>query len=298
MASRCAMSSLDPEVSHRHVTTNGVTLHVAVAGPETGPLVILLHGFPEFWYGWRRQIEPLARAGFRVWVPDQRGYNLSEKPKPVAAYNIDLLAQDVLGLMDAAGAERACVVGHDWGAAVAWWLALRYPERVERLAILNVPHPVVMQRHLRRSWAQLRKSWYMGFFQLPYLPERGFTRADGVPLSKGIARTARPGTFGPEELARYREAWLQPGAPSGMINWYRAALRAAPKIPDDIRIQVPTLIIWGTADQFLGEELGPMSLEVCDDGRLERLEGVSHWVQHEAPERVNELLLQHLHPRP
>lgn len=291
------MNSLDPEVSHRRVTTNGVTLHVATAGPEDGPLLILLHGFPEFWYGWRKQIEPLAAAGFRVWVPDQRGYNLSDKPGPVAAYGVERLVEDVLGLMDAAGASKSLVVGHDWGAAVAWWLALRYPERVEKLAILNVPHPVVMLQHLRRSWAQLKKSWYMGMFQLPYLPERAFTRAGGVPMAKGIARTARRGTFTEEELARYREAWLQPGAPSGMINWYRAALRASPKIPEDIRIKVPTLIIWGTGDRFLGEELGPLSLEVCEDGRLEPLEGVSHWVQHEAPERVNELLLEHFAPR-
>lgn len=288
------MSSLEPDVSHRRILTNGVTLHVATAGPEDGPLVLLLHGFPEFWYGWRKQIEPLAAAGFRVWVPDQRGYNLSEKPGPISAYAIEQLALDVVGLMDAAGVKKASVVGHDWGAAVAWWVALRHSERVEKLSILNVPHPVVMLRHLGRSWAQLKKSWYMGMFQLPFLPERALTRADGVPMAKGIAKTAKKGTFTREELERYREAWLQPGAASGMINWYRAALRARPKIPEDIRIHVPTLIIWGTGDRFLGEELGPMSLDVCTEGRLEPLEGVSHWVQHEAPERVNELLLGHL----
>jgi pimeloyl-ACP methyl ester carboxylesterase len=295
------MNSPEPElgVAHRRILTNGVTLHVATAGPEDGPLVILLHGFPEFWFGWRQQIEPLAAAGFRVWVPDQRGYNLSEKPGRVSDYNLDRLAEDVVGLIDAAGAEKAFLVGHDWGAAVAWWVAMKHRERVTRLAILNVPHPIVMRRYLLRSFTQLKKSWYMGMFQLPWLGEFGLTRNGGVPMSKGIRNTAQRGAFTEEDLERYREAWLQPGAATGMINWYRAGLRSPGKMPKDIRIHVPTLIIWGTADAFLGEELAPMSLEVCTDGRLERLEGVSHWVQHEAPERVNALLIEHFfEPRP
>ena len=287
------MNSPEVAVTHRRIETNGVTLHVAVAGPEDGPLVILLHGFPEFWFGWRAQIGPLAAAGYRVWVPDQRGYNLSEKPSSVSAYGTDVLARDVVGLIDAAGAEKAFVAGHDWGGAVAWWLALKHPERVQRLAILNVPHPIVMKRYLLRSFTQLKKSWYMGMFQLPWLAEWGLLRQGGVPMSKGIARTAKRGTFTDDDLARYREAWLQPGAATGMVNWYRAGLRAPGATPEDIRIHVPTLIVWGTGDRFLGEEMAPMSLEVCAQGRLERLEGVSHWVQHEAPERVNALLLEH-----
>src|SRR5207253_9158857 len=129
--------------------------------PENGPLVILLHGFPEFWYGWRAQIDFLVGAGYRVIVPDQRGYNVSDKPKSIAAYNLDLLAKDVIGLIDAAGRERATVIGHDWGAAVAWWTAIKYPDRLDKLVILNVPHPIVTRRALQGSLKQMRKSWYM-----------------------------------------------------------------------------------------------------------------------------------------
>jgi pimeloyl-ACP methyl ester carboxylesterase len=139
--------SLEP--GHTTITTNGVTLHAVHSGPEGGPLAILLHGFPEFWYGWRHQIGPLAGAGHRVLAPDQRGYNTSDKPVRVADYALDLLAADVIGLIDAAGAgrARAALIGHDWGGIVAWWAALRYPERIERLAVLNAPHPVAFRRY-------------------------------------------------------------------------------------------------------------------------------------------------------
>src|SRR4051794_28893294 len=164
MQERTGLASL----VHVNPTTNGVMLHAVAAGPGDGPLVILLHGFPEFWYGWRHQIEPLAAAGFRVLVPDQRGYNLSDKPKKIPAYNLDVLARDVVGLIDDAGAARACVVGHDWGGAVAWWLGVKHPERLAKLALLNIPHPLVMRRALRRSSEQRRKSSYMFSFQLPW----------------------------------------------------------------------------------------------------------------------------------
>lgn len=154
------------ELEHRMIDlSSGVALHVAQAGPQDGPVVILLHGFPEFWYGWREQILALAAAGFRVWAPDQRGYNLSEKPRGVRNYRLDALARDIVGLMDAAGVERACVVGHDWGAAVAWWLGINYPNRLAKLAILNVPHPAVFLPFLRSHPGQMLKSWYMLFFQ-------------------------------------------------------------------------------------------------------------------------------------
>ena len=162
---------------HKLIATNGITLHAVTAGPEDGPLVLLLHGFPEFWYGWRRQIPALAAAGFRVLAPDQRGYNLSDKPRELSAYRLDALAADALGLIDAAGRERAFVVGHDWGAMVAWWLALVAPQRVERLAILNVPHPYVFRRHLMNDAEQQKRSIYAGFFQLPWLPQSALSAA-------------------------------------------------------------------------------------------------------------------------
>ncbi|MBX9791677.1 MAG: alpha/beta hydrolase [Pirellulales bacterium] len=276
------------------VSTNGVSLHVVEAGPADGSPVILLHGFPEFWYGWRRQIDPLAAAGFRVVVPDQRGYNTSDKPRGVAAYNIDLLAADVIGLIDHLGVERAAVVGHDWGAAVIWWAAMRHPARIERAAVLNVPHPVVMRRELKRNFSQLRKSWYMFFFQLPRLPEWLLERKRCQPLVDSLAKTSRPGTFTPDELEHYRAAFLQPGAVTAMLNWYRAMIRTQTAKIESVRIRVPMLMLWGARDRFIGRELAQPSLELCDEGRLEFFEQATHWVQHEEAAGINAQLLQFL----
>jgi pimeloyl-ACP methyl ester carboxylesterase len=279
---------------HRTVATNGLRLHVVEAGLEGSPVVVLLHGFPEFWYGWRHQIGPLAAAGFHVLAPDQRGYNLSDKPQPVSAYNLDLLAEDVLGLIDQAGVRRAHVVGHDWGGAVAWWLGLKHPDRVEKLALLNIPHPRVMRRTLRRSWAQRRKSAYMAFFQLSGLPEWSFRARRFALPSRILRRTSRPGTFSEADLDRYREAWGQPGAVHTMIHWYRAALRSRPERPAGLRVRVPTLLLWGTEDEFLGREMAQPSIDLCDDGRLEFFEGATHWLHHEEPEWVNARLIEFL----
>lgn len=282
------------DYEEQFITTNGITLHTIVAGPDDGPLVILLHGFPEFWYGWRHQIDALAAAGYRVLAPDQRGYNQSDKPRGIAAYNIDELAADAVGLIDAAGRESAVLVGHDWGAAVAWWAALRFPERLERVAILNVPHPIVMRRHLRNSLSQLAKSWYMFFFQTPWLPEWMLSRGDYSAGLRSLRGTSRRGTFSDEDLDQYRAAWSQPGALTGMINWYRALLRARPGRVDSIRVRMPLLMIWGVQDRFLGRELAQPSIELCDQGRVVFLDDATHWVQHEEPQRVNELLLEFL----
>lgn len=275
----------------RHVVANGLRFHVAMAGPADGPLVVLLHGFPEFWYGWRYQLSPLAEAGFRVWAPDQRGYNLSDKPGGVAAYAIGHLAADVAALIQTAGRERAIVVGHDWGGAVAWHLAEHFPERIERAIILNVPHPAVMLENLRRNPKQLRRSWYMFFFQLPWLPERLLTFRKGALLARSLRRTSRPGTFSDGDLNRYREAWLQPGAMRGMLNWYRAATRRSFSKAPTSAIRRPTLLVWGARDQFIGREAAQPSIDRCINGKLVFLEDATHWVQHEEPARVNQLML-------
>ncbi len=160
------------DLQHTTIFTNGVNLHVVQAGPEDGQLIILLHGFPEFWYGWQAQIDFLAAKGYRVWIPDQRGYNLSDKPQGIDAYNQPVLADDVAGLIEAAGREKCVLIGHDWGAAVAWWTAMKYPEKLEKLVIMNVPHPIVSARTIGKDWEQTRKSWYIFAFQLPWLPEK------------------------------------------------------------------------------------------------------------------------------
>ena len=279
------------------LTTNGIRLHTIQAGPVDGQTVVLLHGFPEFWYGWRRQIEPLAAAGFRVVVPDQRGYNLSDKPKGTASYHIDTLADDITGLLDALGKEKAIVVGHDWGAAVAWHLATMHPERVEKLGILNVPHPAVMVQQLRGSLSQLRKSWYMFFFQIPWLPEWALGRKNARGAAELLRRSGKPGTFTEEDLDHYREAWSQPGALTAMINWYRAMIRAgfrqafqsSPALPS---IAVPTLMLWGKQDVALGAEMAQPSIDLCAEGSLVFFENATHWVQHDEAAAVTKLLLE------
>ncbi len=286
--------TLDVDIEDLTIATNGLSLHAVGAGPGDGTPVILLHGFPEPWFCWRHQVDALAAAGCRMLIPDQRGYNTSDKPEEVAAYALDVLTADVLGLMDSAGWRSASIVGHDWGGIVAWWTALRHPERVERLAILNAPHPVAFRRYIRTHPSQLLKSWYVFYFQLPGLPEAGFRRRSWRSLCRALASTSRPGTFTEFELDRYRQAWSEPGAIRSMIHWYRAALRHRPTPPADPRIHVPTLAIWGPDDRFLERELAEASLDFCDRGRLEWFETATHWVQHEEPDRVNRMLVEFL----
>ena len=275
---------------HHDVTTNGIRLHVVQAGPINGPLVILLHGFPEFWYGWRRQIGALAQAGYRVWVPDQRGYNGSDKPGGIAPYALDHLAADVIGLIDAAGREKAAVIGHDWGAAVTWWLAGKHPHRLERIGILNLPHPAVFFQTLRRNPRQWLKSSYILFFQIPRLPEWTARLGNWWMPSRALLASSRPGTFTPEDLQHYRAAWSQPGAYTSMLNWYRASVQRPSRPPSNIRISVPTLMLWGAKDPFLDRSMAQPSIDLCDRGELVFLEQATHWLQHEEPERVNFLL--------
>jgi len=265
-------------------------LHAVAAGPLDGPVVLLLHGFPEFWYSWRRQIEPLAGAGFRVIVPDQRGYNLSSKPAGIASYAISELAVDVIAIADQMGREKIFLAGHDWGAAVAWSTALLHPNRIAKLAILNVPHPSVMRRFLGGSLRQLRRSWYMFFFQLPRLPEALFRARNFKMGVSALVQSSRAGTFAEEDLAQYRKAWAQRGALTAMIHWYRAAFRYQPRIADRT-VHVPTRILWGERDAFLLAEMAQASLRYCDNAELFTFADSTHWLQHEQPERVSELLI-------
>lgn len=279
-----------PPLEDMYTETNGLRLHVMASGPPDGPLVILLHGFPEFWYGWRAQITALSSAGYRVLVPDQRGYNLSDKPKGLGAYTLDQLTRDVLGLLVAAGRDKAYLVGHDWGAAVAWWTALTHPHRLEKVVAINVPHPHVMQQALRMSVQQLLRSWYIFFFQLPYLSEALARRNHWRLLRSVLTSTSRAGTFSEAQLQAYCEAWSQPGATTAMLNWYRAALRY-PATPANPHVSTPTMLIWGARDRFLSRQLAEPSIELCRHGKLVILEEATHWVQHEEARRVNRLIL-------
>ena len=267
-----------------------VSLHAVAAGPHDGPVVVLLHGFPEFWYGWHHQIEPLAAAGFRVIAPDQRGYNLSSKPSGIAAYALPELISDVIAIADQLGQEKISLAGHDWGAAVAWSAALLHPQRIARLAVLNVPHPSVMRKFLSTRPRQILRSWYMFFFQLPRLPEAFFSAFNFRIGSQALLRSSLLGTFSAEDLAQYRAAWSQPGVLTGMINWYRALFRTPVKFQDKT-VRVPTRILWGECDAFLLAEMARESLRYCTNAELFTFANATHWLQHEEPARVSELLI-------
>lgn len=291
MSTMTATASIDSLVEHHLIKTNGVTLHVVTAGPADGEPVILLHGFPEFWYGWRHQIPALAEAGYRVIVPDQRGYNQSDKPQGIENYTLDKLAADVVGLMEALGYQQVYLVGHDWGAVVAWAVGIMYPERLKRLTIMNVPHPSVFQRYIRGNLRQILKSWYVFSFQMPVVPEWLFAMGGYSAGVRAIKGSGKPDTFSDDDIERYREAWARSGALTGMINWYRAIIQKPPKLSDNVRVRVPTLVIWGKQDAFLSAEMAQLSIEMCDDGQLVMIEDATHWVQHDAAEQVNRLLL-------
>jgi pimeloyl-ACP methyl ester carboxylesterase len=251
---------------------------------------VLLHGFPEFWYAWRNQLEALAAAGFRVVAPDQRGYNLSSKPEGVASYGAGKLVEDVATLIRDRGEEKAFVVGHDWGAGVAWSLAMAHPEMVERLVVLNGPHPERLLHELRTSPVQWIRSWYMFFFQLPALPEAVSQLDHYAFLLKPLREEpTRPGAFTREDLARYVEAYARPGALTAMINWYRAILRA--KAPEIRRTEVPVLVLWGENDRHLDRAIATPSPELVPDARVVFVPNATHWVQHDAPETVNSELI-------
>jgi pimeloyl-ACP methyl ester carboxylesterase len=273
------------DIGHSVVEVNGAPMRVAEAG--SGPLVVLLHGFPAFSLAWQAQLVGLSAAGFRVIAPDMRGYNLSSKPRGIGAYEVHLLARDVAGLIEQFGAERAHVVGHDWGGGVAWAFAMLHPHRLERLVIINAPHPVTFVRHLARL-GQLRKSWYMFFFQLPWLPEAALRANNFAAVRREL----------PEQA--YVDALRRPGALTATINYYRAMFRSGPRGLRDMRrvIRAPTLVIWGNEDRFLGPELAEPDRRLVPDARVERLLGVGHWPQMEAQERVHAMLIHFLKQEP
>ncbi|GGL24894.1 alpha/beta hydrolase [Halarchaeum grantii] len=269
-----------------------VSLHCVAAGDPADPLVVLLHGFPEFWYEWRDYVGRFVDAGYRVLVPDQRGYNLSEKPDGARAYRTSALARDVLGLVESEDRTSAHLLGHDWGAAVAWEVALRHPDAVDRLGIVNVPHPSAFEAALRSNPAQMRRSWYVFFFQLPRLPE-WYARRDGFAFfERAMVEDARPGAFEAGDVDRYRRAWSREGALTAMLDWYRALLRHRDDPPRET-VTAPTLVAWGDRDRALLPELAAASLDYCRDGRLERFPEATHWLPHEYPERVADSFVEH-----
>lgn len=273
---------------------NGVQLEALTAGPASGEPVILLHGFPESADAWRRQIAALAGAGHRVIAPHQRGYAGSSKPASVFEYRIGVLARDVLALADAAGAPQFSLVGHDWGAALAWHLAATHPDRLRHLVVLNGPHPGTAGLHAMRHPTQLLRSWYIGAFQLPVVPELLLRSGGFGALARMLEGSARPGAFPPGLLDTYRAQWAQPGALTAMLNWYRA-LAFDPPTPAS-RIELPVTVLWGEQDRWLDRGLADAGLALCSRGELVPFPEATHWLHHEEPDAVNRRLIDFVAP--
>ncbi|MDX1649113.1 MAG: alpha/beta hydrolase [Myxococcota bacterium] len=259
--------------------------------PASDHLALCLHGFPEHAFSWRFQLPLLARLGMQAWAPNQRGYGATTRPRGVGAYRMERLLEDVAALVDASGCRRLTLLGHDWGGAVAWFFAMRAVRPLERLVVMNLPHPLLMRRALRSNRAQRRRSRYALFFQLPWLPEALLRRRGAKAIGDAFRRMAvDPDRFPDEVLAVYRENALRPGALTAMLNWYRAARRLRDEDFEPAQVHVPTLVVWGEQDAALGVELLEGTDALVDDLTVRRLPEVSHWVQQEAPEKVNAIL--------
>ena len=273
---------------HQKVSTNGVQLHCVTQGE--GDLILFLHGFPEFWYSWRHQIPEFARD-HKVVALDLRGYNESDRPQSRSAYHVDELVEDVRGVITALGYDRCVLVGHDWGGAIAWNFVYRYPQLVERLVILNLPHPAKFAQGLR-TWQQLARSWYILFFQLPFLPElllQVNLQQAMENIFRGMAIDKQ--AFSDVDIEAYTMAMAKPGALTAALNYYRnlptwlLSSRDWPVLRD-----VPTLMIWGEEDAALGKELTEGTQAYVEDFQIRYIPNCSHWVQQEQPQRVNQCI--------
>jgi epoxide hydrolase 4 len=287
------MTLSDVKLVERTINTNGVRLHTVESGD--GDPVMLLHGFPEFWYSWRHQIPALAGAGFRAVAPDLRGYNRSDVPKGVASYRVNTLVADIVGLIKQLSCRPVHLVGHDWGGLLAWRVAALHPELIRKLVVLNAAHPLAYRRELARNPMQWLRSYYVLVFQLPWLPEYLISGRDFAALDRAWQRQpVHPAAFSGEDIKKYKQAMRISGL-TGPINYYRAAFRySADLFSEPQTVTAPTMIIWGVKDPF-------MSSSVQNDlGRwipnlvVKKFPDASHWVQNDLPEAVNEQLIDFL----
>jgi epoxide hydrolase 4 len=281
------------EVRHEYHVVNGVKLHCTVAG--SGPLVVLLHGFPEFWYSWRHQIPVLAKH-FTVVAPDLRGYNTSDKPPRIADYKLPILVEDVVQLIHAYGEQQAIVAGHDWGGMVAWAIALSRPDVVTKLIALNIPHPRLFLQNLLTNSQQRRRSWYTYLFQLPWLPEAAFRANNFEAIERAFRGMAvHKHRFPDHVIDAYKQAMAQPGALTNSINYYRATGRDVFDFANlDPVATMPTLVIWGEHDAALGKELNNGLERYVPDLTLHYIPDASHWVQQDRPDLVNRYMMNFL----
>ncbi|MEM1392536.1 MAG: alpha/beta hydrolase [Cyanobacteria bacterium P01_A01_bin.80] len=276
---------------HDYITINGVNLHYVTQG--SGPLMLMLHGFPEFWYSWRYQIPEFA-TDFKVVAPDLRGYNDSDKPEPQSAYVMNELVRDVEGIISGLGYEKCVLVAHDWGAGIAWSFAYNYPQMLERLIIMNCPHPAKFSEGLRTP-QQLLRSWYMFFFQLPVIPELFVQSQDYQFIENAFKGMAiNKSAFSAEDINAYKDAAAKRGALTAMINYYRNIFSARMLNQNWSILEVPTLMIWGEEDTALGKELTYGTEAYVQDFQIKYIPNCSHWVQQEQPELVNQYMREFL----
>jgi pimeloyl-ACP methyl ester carboxylesterase len=279
---------VDPPLRDHTIQNGDVRIHCVATGPADGPIALLLHGFPARWATWRYVMPVLAAGGYHVIAPDLRGYGESDKPRGVARYAVGELVSDVTAILDAFECGQAFVAGHDFGGGLAWALAMARPDRVARLAILNSVHPVGFERQMKR-WSQIKKSWYVLFFLVPGIPEWFLARDDYRFLRHSLAEDG----LSPETVLDLLEGVRPPGALEAAIDWYRASFRGGASRPALRKVDVPTLIVWGDKETHLDPELATPPPDWTANVRVEHVPEAGHWVQHDAPDRVAELLLAH-----
>ncbi len=286
------MSPITDSWQEDYIITNGVKLHYVTQGE--GKLMLMLHGFPEFWYSWRHQIPEFA-SDYKVVALDLRGYNDSEKPKDVSAYQISELVNDIKGVIQGLGYESCILVGHDWGGMIAWYVAYNYPELVDKLIVMNIPHPAKFAEALRSSPQQLLRSWYVFFFQLPLLPELLFQWDDyRLIASSFIDMAIDKDTFSEADLNAYKDAAAKRGAITAMLNYYRNVFQGLLNQRQWDVLQIPTLMIWGENDTALGKELTYNTKDYVPDLQIRYIPNCSHWVQQEQCQLVNQYMREFL----
>jgi len=286
---------IDPPVIYKKIKVNNITLNVATCGNKNGELLIFLHGVPETGrLGWYHQLNYFCNKGYFVLAPDNRGFNTSYKAPCRTGYSTDKTANDIVGLIKYFDRSNAYIVSHDFGGAVGWWLGIFYPQYVKKLVVLNCPHPVAFRNHLQSSLTQLRKSWYIFFFQLPFFPEYYLSKNNYQTFANALIKTVPKG-FTKRQIQSYKQAWREPGAVNGLVNWYREVLQGNKKekqmLKENNKVKAQTLVIWGTNDAALDTQMSKTSFEFVEKGKIELIEA-SHFVQHDKPDTVNKLVEQ------
>ena len=280
--------ALEIELESNFIDVGEVTLHVVLAGPIDGEPVLLLHGFPEFWYAWRKPMAILAKAGYRVIVPDQRGYNLSDKPNGDEHYNLDELTTDMSALVKKLGYEDVNLAAHDWGGGVAWWMVLHNPELVRRFFVIDTPHPSAGESF---QTEEETNTWYRDFIRLPFIPTYLARLNDWQMLTDTFVNGSKANSFSPEDLDQFRSAWDHENAINTMVAWYRADNENI-KEPESRQVDVPTMVVIAPNDFYIPSDLTVRSMPFLNNGELLRLEQGSHWIIQEQPEMIAQHLIE------